>query len=63
MNTPAKALRRGRPELPPQEARGLFEKIRVNEREQKAFKRAAKKQRIGRSEWIRKTLLEAAQAA
>ena len=52
----------GRPKLPPEQARGIFEKLRVNERELEAIKRAAEKNGVERSEWMRRTLMEAAAA-
>lgn len=53
---------RGRPKLPASRARGIFEKLRVNKAELTAIRKAAKRARLDRSEWMRKTLLEAAGA-
>jgi hypothetical protein len=52
---------RGRPKLPAAQARGIFEKLRVNRAERKAIHTAAKRAGVDRSEWMRQTLLEAAQ--
>lgn len=53
---------RGRPKLPASKARGIFEKLRVNKAELMAIRRASKRAKMERSEWMRQTLLKAAGA-
>jgi uncharacterized protein (DUF1778 family) len=53
--------RRGRPTLP--DARRIVLPTRLNETEAKLIEKAAKKQKCDRTEWMRRTLVEAAQAA
>lgn len=58
----ATKTKRGRPKLPASQARAIFEKLRVNRAELSAIRKAAKRAGVDRSEWMRQTLLEAAEA-
>ncbi len=53
----------GRPPLPRGRARNFIAKIMLNNNELNAIERASKSAGTDRSKWMRKTLLEAAEAA
>ena len=52
----------GRPRMPKGYARSFIAKLMLNNSELDAIERASKQEGIDRSKWMRKTLLEAAEA-
>lgn len=58
-----KTIKMGRPRLPKGRARGFIAKLMLNNHELKVIEKASKSEGIDRSKWMRKTLLEAAEAA